>query len=101
MHEILKKEFGVEKGFAAKNKVTTLDFAVGTGTFLLEVMRIILKEIPIESEKLKDYIKDHILKNLYGFEYLMAPYTVAHLKLSQYLKEICSVKRRPSWHYNQ
>lgn len=27
------------------------------------------------------------LKNLYGFEYLIAPYTIAHLKLSQYLKD--------------
>ncbi|WP_210381691.1 hypothetical protein, partial [Borreliella valaisiana] len=52
---------------------------------------IILKEIPKESGRQKDYINLHILKNLYGFEYLMAPYAVAHLKLSQYLKEICEV----------
>jgi predicted helicase len=28
-----------------------------------------------------------MLKNLFGFEYLIAPYTIAHLKLSQYLKD--------------
>ena len=32
-------------------------------------------------------IRDHILKNIFGFEYLIAPYTIAHLKLSQYLEE--------------
>src|SRR5580700_5686466 len=26
-------------------------------------------------------------KNLFGFEYLIAPYTIAHLKLSQYLRD--------------
>jgi predicted helicase len=30
-------------------------------------------------------IREHALKNLYGFEYLIAPYTIAHLKLSQFL----------------
>ncbi|WP_210753508.1 N-6 DNA methylase, partial [Borreliella valaisiana] len=92
LNEILKGEFNLDKGFANKDKVTVLDFATGTGTFLLEVIRtIILKEIPKESGRQKDYINLHILKNLYGFEYLMAPYAVAHLKLSQYLKEICEV----------
>ncbi len=28
-----------------------------------------------------------MLKNIYGFEYLIAPYTIAHLKLSQYLAD--------------
>jgi predicted helicase len=32
-------------------------------------------------------VREHILKNLFGFEYLIAPYTIAHLKLSQYLKD--------------
>ncbi len=27
------------------------------------------------------------MKNLFGFEYLIAPYTIAHLKLSQYLRD--------------
>ena len=29
----------------------------------------------------------HFLKDVYGFEYLIAPYTIAHLKLSQYLAD--------------
>lgn len=32
-------------------------------------------------------IEEHILKNIYGFECLIAPYTIAHLKLSQFLKD--------------
>ncbi len=32
-------------------------------------------------------VREHILKNVFGFEYLIAPYTIAHLKLSQYLKD--------------
>ena len=28
-----------------------------------------------------------MLRNVYGFEYLIAPYTIAHLKLSQYLAD--------------
>ena len=32
-------------------------------------------------------VRDHVVKNLYGFEYLIAPYTVAHLKLSQFLHD--------------
>jgi len=93
--EILINTFKLSNGLADRNKVTVLDFATGTGTFLLEVFKIILDKINLQgfenheglSEKSKMIIQDHILKNLYGFEYLIAPYTIAHLKLSQFLKE--------------
>jgi predicted helicase len=32
-------------------------------------------------------VREHLLKNAFGFEYLIAPYTIAHLKLSQYLSD--------------
>ncbi|WP_330730598.1 type ISP restriction/modification enzyme [Borrelia turicatae] len=89
LNKILKYNFGLENGFANRDKVTVLDFATGTGTFLFEIIKCILREIPKQSEKQKYYINEHILKNIYGFEYLMAPYAVAHLKLCQYLKEVC------------
>ncbi|UPA14311.1 type ISP restriction/modification enzyme [Borrelia turicatae] len=92
LNKILKYNFDLKNGFANRKEVTVLDFAAGTGTFLLEVIKCILKEIPKQTGKQKDYINDHILKNIYGFEYLMAPYAVAHLKLCQYLKEICDFK---------
>lgn len=85
--DILKRDFNIKEGFADRNKVTVLDFATGTGTFLLEILQTILDELPQLSGKRDMVIREHILKNLYGFEYLIAPYTVAHLKLSQYLKD--------------
>ena len=32
-------------------------------------------------------VREHFLRNIFGFEYLIAPYTIAHLKLSQYLSD--------------
>jgi hypothetical protein len=32
-------------------------------------------------------VREHLLENVFGFEYLIAPYTIAHLKLSQYLSD--------------
>ena len=84
--KFLQKYFYLEKGLAEHNRVTLLDFATGTGTFLLETFKIIFEKIPEESGKRDLIISDHILKNIYGFEYMIAPYTIAHLKLSEYLK---------------
>lgn len=85
INDILKGAFHIKDGLADRQRVTVLDFATGTGTFLLEVMQQILEVVP---EGLRDQlISEHILKNLYGFEYLIAPYTIAHLKLSQYLHD--------------
>ena len=83
VNDILKTTFGIKEGFADRKRVTVLDFATGTGTFLLEVLQQILEAAP---DGLRDQlISEHVLKNLYCFEYLIAPYTIAHLKLSQYL----------------
>lgn len=65
-----------------------LDFACGTGTFLLEVFEKAFENIGgPESGKAEPLVREHFLKNIYGFEYLIAPYTIAHLKLSQYLRD--------------
>jgi len=88
VNSVLKKVFDIGDGFASPNSVTILDFATGTGTFLTEILKQIVETFPLQSKAMKDMIiKDHILKNIYGFEYLIAPYTIAHLKLSQFLKE--------------
>jgi hypothetical protein len=88
INDILKNVFKIPAGFADRNKVTVLDFATGTGTFLLEMIKQTLETIPPDSKAKRDLIiREHILKNFYGFEYLIAPYTIAHLKLSQYLHE--------------
>ncbi|MGG7539386.1 type ISP restriction/modification enzyme [Rhizobium sp. 12,4] len=86
--DILKDAFRIDGGLADNNRVTVLDFAAGTGTFLLEVMQRIFDNIGgSEAGKADAVVREHMLKNLYGFEYLIAPYTIAHLKLSQYLKD--------------
>jgi hypothetical protein len=86
--DILKERFGIPDGLADHKRVTVLDFACGTGTFLLEVFQRIFDNIDGPDAGRADLIvREHILKNLFGFEYLIAPYTIAHLKLSQYLRD--------------
>jgi Type ISP C-terminal specificity domain/N-6 DNA Methylase len=85
VNDLLKDTFGISKGLAERRRVTVLDFATGTGTFLIEVLQQIFENV---SEGIRDQvIQEHVLKNLYGFEYLIAPYTIAHLKLSQFLRD--------------
>jgi hypothetical protein len=86
VNDILKRDFSIRDGLADHKRVTVLDFACGTGTFLLEVCQLIFDNIGgPDSGKADPIVREHILKNLFGFEYLIAPYTIAHLKLSQYL----------------
>ena len=84
---ILKQTFNIKEGFADSNRVTVLDFATGTGTFLVEIFQQIFDALPKSSGRKSPLIAEHILKNIFGFEYLIAPYTIAHLKLSQFLKD--------------
>jgi len=89
LDKILKEKFDVQGGFL-NEKVTTLDFACGTGTFLAEIFKHILnrlKETRNEGQIPKK-ISEHILKNFYGFEYLVAPYAIAHLKLARLIEEL-------------
>jgi len=86
--KILKDSFRIPEGLADHRRVTVLDFACGTGTFLLEVFQRIFENIGGPDAGRADLIvRDHIMKNVFGFEYLIAPYTIAHLKLSQYLRD--------------
>lgn len=86
--DILKESFGIPDGLADHKRVTVLDFACGTGTFLVEVFQRAFENIGgPESGRSDLIVRDHFLKNIFGFEYLIAPYTIAHLKLSQYLAD--------------
>ena len=84
---ILKDSFGIKSGLADPKRVTVLDFACGTGTFLIEVFEQVFSTLGRDSGKTELVVRDHLLKNIFGFEYLIAPYTIAHLKLSQYLSD--------------
>ncbi|MBF7041895.1 N-6 DNA methylase [Campylobacter volucris] len=84
--EILKSDFNHKKGLseALDKNITLLDFATGTGTFLLEAFKKALE--PISNKSLK-YNPKALLDKFCGFEFLIAPYTIAHLKISQSFKE--------------
>ena len=89
LHKILKKDFGKKDGFADRS-VITLDPAAGTLTFPAEAITIAKQEFEKShgSGGWNELVKEHILKNFYAFEILMAPYAVGHLKISLLLKEL-------------
>ncbi|MFH1993014.1 MAG: type ISP restriction/modification enzyme [Pseudomonadota bacterium] len=89
LHCILKDRFGRADGMAS-DSVTVLDPASGTLTFLAEAARVAVDEFASkygEGNK-EGFIKEHILKNFYAFELMMAPYAVGHLKISFLLEEL-------------
>ena len=78
--------------------VEILDPAVGTGTFLVEAIDLIHKTMVKKwkeqghgDRKIKtlwnDYVPEHLLPRLHGYELLMAPYAIAHLKIGLKLYE--------------
>jgi len=103
--DILKTEFGLPMGLAdtSKTKITLnvqgqkvekevhkvqiLDPATGTGTFLAEVVKLIYKQFEGQQGIWNNYVEDHLITRLNGFEILMASYTIAHMKLDLLLRE--------------
>ncbi len=88
LNKILKADFNKENGFS-NTDVTVLDPAGGTLTFLAQTAKFAIKDFSDkygEGHK-TNFIKEHILKNFYAFELMMAPYAIAHLKMSFLLDE--------------
>ena len=113
--EILQKEFGLQEGLAdysmiekelaveqSRDKRTSdgarhenhkfhrvqiLDPATGTGTFLAEVVNQIYDRYRDNQGIWQQYVEQHLLPRLNGFEILMASYAVAHIKLDMLLSE--------------
>jgi hypothetical protein len=83
---LLRDKFDRKLGFA-DNKVAVLDPGVGTATYLLGVIeRGVQYALPHGGP---GYIPERatvIANNIYGFEWLVGPYAVAHLRLSEELK---------------
>ncbi len=102
---ILKDDFACPAGLADNSTVTAekpdgdavdthrvqiLDPATGTGTFLYETVRHIYETLaPNRGAWAGDrgYVAMHLLPRLHGFELMMAPYAVAHMKLGWLLKD--------------
>jgi predicted helicase len=113
--EILQKDFGLSEGLADYSmierevaveqsrdgrtkdgmkhvpkrfhRVQILDPATGTGTFLAEVVNQIYDRYRDNQGVWQQYVEQHLLPRLHGFEILMASYAVAHLKLDMLLGE--------------
>lgn len=96
---LLRRDFGLSDGLAdtamvetkaessetrSSPRVLILDPAAGTGSFLREAVAVIRADL--EQRGLggawPDYVRQHLLPRLFGFELLMAPYAIAHLKLA-------------------
>jgi hypothetical protein len=78
--------------------VQILDPATGTGTFLVEVIDLIHRTMvakwQAEGHREKqivglwnEYVPKHLLPRLHGYELMMAPYAIAHLKIGLKLHE--------------
>jgi predicted helicase len=105
---LLKRDFKLKDGLADKSKVKLnlptpqgkaksrqvethrvqiLDPACGTGTFLHAVVAQIRARYAKSQGLWPGYVAEHLLPRMYGFELLMAPYAVAHMKLGLQLQE--------------
>jgi predicted helicase len=69
------------------HKVQILDPAAGTVTFLAEVIKHIHKKFEGQQGIWSNYVENHLIPRLNGFEILMASYAMAHLKLDILFKE--------------
>lgn len=92
---LLKKQFKLREGLADSSrldsglhKVQILDPAVGTGTFLYAVFNHIFAKFAKTKGMWSAYVREHLLPRIHGFELLMAPYMVAHMKLGLQLQEM-------------
>ena len=97
---LLKEKFGLRQGLRDNRMVKIenakeskqvhrcliLDPAAGTGTFLFEVIRQIYEGFR-DKGAWSAYVKEHLLPRLFGFELMMAPYAVCHMKLGLALTE--------------
>jgi len=68
-------------------KVQILDPAAGTGTFLSEVTKHIYHKFKGQEGIWSNYVENHLLPRLNGFELLMASYAMAHLQLNLLLTD--------------
>jgi hypothetical protein len=88
LNEILKDKINIEGGLSDR-RVTVLDPAAGTLSFITETVQCAIKEFTEkygEGNKQK-FIKEHILNDFYAFELMMAPYAIGHIKFSFILEE--------------
>lgn len=70
------------------HKVQLLDVATGTGTFIAEVIKQIYNgHFQNQQGMWSNYVDEHLLPRLHGFEILMASYAMCHMKIELLLEE--------------
>ena len=69
------------------HRVQILDPATGTGTFLAQIIEYIAQQFASQQGIWQNYVQEHLLPRLNGFELLMASYAIAHLKLDMLLSQ--------------
>ena len=92
---LLKTELNRPRGLADDNTLI-LDPATGTGGFLLSLLDHIRDYVSTTDGTgfWNQYVNAQLVNRIYGFELLVAPYTIAHLKLSLFLQA-------HGWHDNE
>lgn len=87
--EILKDRLNIADGIYGE-EVHILDFAAGTGTFMLGAIEKAFENAKKNgiSGVWENIVSDFILKRLYGFEFLIVPYVLAHFRIHEYLKDL-------------
>ncbi|WEH34403.1 N-6 DNA methylase [Streptomyces sp. AM 4-1-1] len=84
--QVLRTRLGREKGFGSDD-VTVVDPATGTGTFLINIVNRVAKDIEQEYDNgLKPGLLRKLAGRLIGFEKQTGPYAVAELRLSHAFK---------------
>ena len=85
------------------HRVLVLDPACGSGTFLYAVVDHVRVHYWTSGNAgmWKGYVKDHLIKRLFGFELIMAAYAMAHLKLGmQFAAHDMPQQHRAQWAYD-
>ena len=100
--DILRTDFNLPQGLAdtatvphnndaphhnTMARVQILDPAAGTGAFMAEIVRVIADKMEGQQGAWPQFVQQHLLPRLHGFEMLMAPYAICHLKLEMTLRQ--------------
>ncbi len=84
---LLKTRFQRPKGLADENTLI-LDPATGTATFIYFIVDQIYQKFARQKGAWDGYVEKHLLNRIFGFELLIAPYAIAHLKLGMQLQQM-------------
>lgn len=84
--DLLKNRLGKDLGLGTED-VVILDPAAGTGTYPLIICNHVIRQVREQyGEGAVPQFATQLAQNLYAFELLVGPYTVSHLRITEFLK---------------